>query len=59
MISHYKNTLAILFTILFLTSTYAEQEEIYLQSISDQIVITKDLKTLEKAVYQNLMYPLR
>ena len=31
----------------------AEQEEIYLQSISDQIqVITKDLKTLEKAVYQ-------
>ncbi len=53
MISHYKNTLAILFTILFLTSTYAEQEEIYLQSISDQIqVITKDLKTLEKAVYQ-------
>ena len=31
----------------------AEEEEIYLKSISDQIqVITKDLKTLEKAVYQ-------
>ena len=34
----------------------AEEEEIYLKSISDQIqVITKDLKTLEKAVYQNQM----
>ena len=31
----------------------AEEEEIYLKAISDQIqVITKDLKTLEKAVYQ-------
>ena len=31
----------------------AEQDEVYLQAISDQIqVITKDLKTLEKAVYQ-------
>ena len=31
----------------------AEEEEIYLKSISDQIqVITNDLKTLEKAVYQ-------
>ena len=30
----------------------AEDEEIFLQAISDQIqVITKDLKTLEKAVY--------
>ena len=30
-----------------------EDEEVYLQAISDQIqVITKDLKTLEKAVYQ-------
>jgi len=38
---------------LFVSSVNAEQEEIYLQSISDQIqVITKDLKTLEKAVYQ-------
>ena len=31
----------------------AEDEEVYLKAISDQIqVITKDLKTLEKAVYQ-------
>tara|TARA_B100000963_G_scaffold178627_1_gene155253 strand:- start:2450 stop:3409 length:960 start_codon:yes stop_codon:yes gene_type:complete len=31
----------------------AEEDEIYLKAISDQIqVITKDLKTLEKAVYQ-------
>ena len=31
----------------------AEEEEIFLKAISDQIqVITKDLKTLEKAVYQ-------
>jgi len=35
------------------TNSYSEEEEIYLKSISDQIqVITKDLKTLEKAVYQ-------
>ena len=35
------------------TNLFAEEEEIYLKSISDQIqVITKDLKTLEKAVYQ-------
>ena len=39
---------------LFLNSVIlAEEEEIYLKAISDQIqVITKDLKTLEKAVYQ-------
>ena len=38
---------------LFNSITKAENEEIYLQAISDQIqVITKDLKTLEKAVYQ-------
>ena len=39
----------------FLLNSFAvaENEEIYLQAISDQIqVITKDLKTLEKAVYQ-------
>ena len=37
----------------FSNFTHAEEEEIYLKSISDQIqVITKDLKTLEKAVYQ-------
>ena len=34
-------------------SALAEEEEVYLKAISDQIqVITKDLKTLEKAVYQ-------
>ena len=39
--------------IVFSSSIIAEEEEIYLKSISDQIqVITKDLKTLEKAVYQ-------
>merc|ERR1712127_787615 len=38
---------------LFNSITAAEDEEVYLQAISDQIqVITKDLKTLEKAVYQ-------
>jgi tol-pal system protein YbgF len=43
----------LLMPLLFFTSLNAEQDEIYLQAISDQIqVITKDLKTLEKAVYQ-------
>ena len=45
-----------LFTIIFLSlinPLLAEEEEIFLKSISDQIqVITKDLKTLEKAVYK-------
>ena len=37
----------------FSTFLNAEEEEIYLKSISDQIqVITKDLKTLEKAFYK-------
>ena len=37
----------------FINPVIAEDEEIYLKAISDQIqVITKDLKTLEKAVYQ-------
>ncbi len=47
--------LIILFVIplIFFSNLKAEEEEIYLKSISDQIqVITKDLKTLEKAVYQ-------
>ena len=40
-------------SLLIFTFLNAEEEEIYLKSISDQIqVITKDLKTLEKAVYQ-------
>ena len=39
--------------ILYNSVAVSENEEIYLQAISDQIqVITKDLKTLEKAVYQ-------
>ncbi len=40
-------------SLVIFTFLNAEEEEIYLKSISDQIqVITKDLKTLEKAVYQ-------
>ena len=40
-------------TLINFTKLLAEEEEIYLKSISDQIqVITKDLKTLERAVYQ-------
>ena len=51
-ISLKKISLLIIFT-LNINFIYAEDEEIYLQAISDQIqVITKDLKTLEKAVYQ-------
>jgi len=47
-----KNLLPIIF-IFFASNIFAEEEEIYLKAISDQIqVITKDLKTLEKAVYQ-------
>ena len=46
----------ILLSIIFLftiMAAKAEEGEIYLKAISDQIqVITKDLKTLEKAVYQ-------
>ena len=52
-IKDYKYASVLLLTMFFVSSVNAEQEEIYLQSISDQIqVITKDLKTLEKAVYQ-------
>ena len=51
-----KKILLVIFFISFIakpTNLYSEEEEIYLKSISDQIqVITKDLKTLEKAVYQ-------
>ena len=55
MLINYKFSKAILaFIILFfLNPVFAEEEEIYLKAISDQIqVITKDIKTLEKAVYQ-------
>ena len=42
-----------LFLIFFTNLNFAEEEEVFLQAISDQIqVITKDLKTLEKAVYE-------
>ncbi len=48
--------LIIFFTILFISFhslVNAEEEEILIQSVVDQIqVLTKDLKTLEKAVYQ-------
>ncbi len=44
---------ALAFPLLFSSIILAEEDEIYLKSISDQIqVLTKDLKTLEKAVYQ-------
>ncbi len=47
------NYLISIFFVVFISSISAEEEEIYLKAISDQIqVITKDLKTLEKAVYQ-------
>jgi len=50
----YLKLFLLLIPITFFNSiTIAEDEEVYLQAISDQIqVITKDLKTLEKAVYQ-------
>ena len=49
----FKIYLLFISAILFNSISLAEEEEIYLQAISDQIqVITKDLKTLEKAVYQ-------
>ena len=44
---------SLLFFIFAFNLLIAEEEEIYLKAISDQIqVITEDLKTLEKAVYQ-------
>ena len=48
-----KISLIFLPVIFFNSIALTENEEIYLQAISDQIqVITKDLQTLEKAVYQ-------
>ncbi len=50
-----KKLLSIIFSFVLINFSYllAEEEEIYLKAISDQIqVITKDLKTLEKAVYK-------
>ena len=51
-----KNKLFIFFTLLLILSNSflkSEEEEILIQAVADQIqVLTKDLKTLEKAVYQ-------
>ena len=45
-------SIIIIFSFL-ISFAFAEEEEVQLQAISDQIqVITKDIKTLEKAVYQ-------
>jgi tol-pal system protein YbgF len=55
MLSKIKTSIILFFitVISFGNVVNAEDEEIYLKAISDQIqVITKDLKTLEKAVYQ-------
>ena len=55
MLNFIKNIKVVFFSLVLINFTYvnSEEEEIYLKSISDQIqVITKDLKTLEKAVYQ-------
>ena len=55
MFNFIKNLKIVFFSLILINFTYvsSEEEEIYLKSISDQIqVITKDLKTLEKAVYQ-------
>ena len=49
-----KKNFLIFFTFLLLSCSLlkAEEEEILVQAIADQIqVLTKDLKTLEKAVY--------
>ena len=49
----YINFFVLFFAVFNLNILNAEEEEIYLKSIADQIqVITKDIKTLEKAVYQ-------
>ena len=46
-------TLIFVILLIFIKPASAEEDEIYLKEISDQIqVITNDLKTLEKAVYQ-------
>jgi tol-pal system protein YbgF len=48
-----KFSLILLSTFLLNSVAVSEDEEVYLKAISDQIqVITKDIKTLEKAVYQ-------
>mgnify|MGYP000120549744 FL=1 len=52
-IDKFRKLFLILLSLFTFSVSVAEEEEIYLKSISDQIqVITQDLKTLEKAVYQ-------
>ena len=52
-INKFRKLFLILLSLFTFSVSVAEEEEIYLKSISDQIqVITQDLKTLEKAVYQ-------
>ena len=52
-IDKFRKPFLILLSLFTFSVSVAEEEEIYLKSISDQIqVITQDLKTLEKAVYQ-------
>tara|TARA_X000001036_G_scaffold393797_1_gene393656 strand:+ start:198 stop:1160 length:963 start_codon:yes stop_codon:yes gene_type:complete len=49
----FRNLILLVVFIAYNSLSFAEDEEIFLQAISDQIqVITKDLKTLEKAVYK-------
>ena len=51
-----KNFLIFFIFLLILShsSLKAEEEDVLIQAVADQIqVLTKDLKTLEKAVYQN------
>ena len=49
----FRNLILLVVFIAYNNLSFAEDEEIFLQAISDQIqVITKDLKTLEKAVYK-------
>ena len=50
-----RNFLILFITLLFLSHSFlkAEEEDILIQAVADQIqVLTKDLKTLEKAVYK-------
>ena len=54
LIKKYSLTFLIFITILSHSSLKAEEEDILIQAVADQIqVLTKDLKTLEKAVYQS------
>jgi hypothetical protein len=48
-----KLSFALILMINFSAFVYAEEEEVQIQAIADQIqVLTQDIKTLEKAVYQ-------